>query len=92
MWPGCGNAYHGKKVTFWSPYHEKASLFKSIDTAIEWLTNEQTPANLIFLYHDQPDVVGHVYGPNSLQLLDELKKVCTDFYPLNVFSNISNQM
>ncbi|XP_071520027.1 bis(5'-adenosyl)-triphosphatase enpp4-like [Panulirus ornatus] len=75
MWPGCGTAYHGKNVTFWSPYHENASIIKSIDTAIEWLTNEQTPGNLVFLYHSQPDLVGHAYGPHSLQLLDELKKI-----------------
>ncbi|XP_042225610.1 bis(5'-adenosyl)-triphosphatase ENPP4-like isoform X5 [Homarus americanus] len=78
MWPGCDFAYRGKNVTFWSPYHERAALKESIDTSIQWFTNEQTPANLIFLYHEEPDHLGHIYGPNSSQVLKELKKIDED--------------
>ncbi|XP_069959854.1 ectonucleotide pyrophosphatase/phosphodiesterase family member 5-like isoform X2 [Cherax quadricarinatus] len=75
MWPGCGVAYRGKNVTFLSPFHQHALFNESIDKSIEWFTNERTPANLIFLYHEEPDHVGHIYGPNSSQVEEELRKI-----------------
>lgn len=57
--------------------------------AVKWLTHPMKPANLIFFYHDQPDVVGHVYGPNSSYYDQELKKVVIYYLlpaSLNVFT------
>ncbi|XP_045103889.1 bis(5'-adenosyl)-triphosphatase enpp4-like isoform X3 [Portunus trituberculatus] len=75
MWPGCDVTFHGRNVTYWEPYQHNASLSNSVDLAVKWLTHDMVPANLIFLYHDQPDMAGHVYGPDSSYYRDMLKKV-----------------
>lgn len=75
MWPGCDVPFHGRNVTYWEPYHASASLNNSVDLAVKWLTHAMLPANLIFLYHDQPDMAGHVYGTNSSYYSDMLKQV-----------------
>lgn len=75
MWPGCDAPFHGRNVTYWEPYHASASLNNSVDLAVKWLTHAMLPANLIFLYHDQPDMAGHVYGTNSSYYSDMLKQV-----------------
>ena len=36
-----------------------------MDYVIKWLTDETNPANLIFMYFDEPDAQGHDFGPNS---------------------------
>jgi predicted AlkP superfamily pyrophosphatase or phosphodiesterase len=36
-----------------------------MDFVVDWLTDETNPANLIFMYFDEPDHQGHEYGPNS---------------------------
>nr|XP_045597847.1 bis(5'-adenosyl)-triphosphatase enpp4-like [Procambarus clarkii]XP_045597848.1 bis(5'-adenosyl)-triphosphatase enpp4-like [Procambarus clarkii]XP_045597849.1 bis(5'-adenosyl)-triphosphatase enpp4-like [Procambarus clarkii] len=75
MWPGCNVAFRGKNVTFRSPFRPRTPFNESIDKSFEWLTNERTPANLVFLYHDEPDHMGHIYGPNSSQVKEELRKI-----------------
>ena len=35
---------------------------------MKWLTNETSPANLIFMYFDEPDTQGHRFGPNSKEV------------------------
>lgn len=75
MWPGCDVPFHGRNLTFYEPYHDNATFDEEVNLAIKWLTDPMKPANLIFLYHDQPDMAGHVYGPNSSYYDEELKKV-----------------
>lgn len=75
MWPGCDVPFHGRNVTYWEPYRYNSTLTESVDLAVKWLTHDMMPANLIFLYHNQPDMAGHVYSPESSYYSDELKKV-----------------
>ncbi|ROT85301.1 hypothetical protein C7M84_017774 [Penaeus vannamei] len=75
MWPGCDKTYRGRNVTYWTPYREDATFRESIDKAVEWMTDATTPANLVFLYVQEPDTVGHAYGPNSSYVVEELKKI-----------------
>ena len=57
------------------PFDKNVPITQLIETAIEWLTNDVNPANLVFLYFWQPDNLGHIYGPNSQIVIDELEKV-----------------
>ncbi|XP_050728274.1 bis(5'-adenosyl)-triphosphatase enpp4-like isoform X3 [Eriocheir sinensis] len=75
MWPGCAVPFHGRNVTFSEPYRDNATFDEEVDLAVKWLTHPMKPANLIFFYHDQPDMAGHVYGPNSSYYDEELKKI-----------------
>ncbi|XP_068241456.1 bis(5'-adenosyl)-triphosphatase enpp4-like isoform X1 [Palaemon carinicauda] len=75
MWPGCSATYHGRNLTFYDPYKPKKDLKESISLAFQWFNNAETPANLVFLYHEQPDASGHAYGPESPKILEELLKI-----------------
>ncbi|XP_066976914.1 bis(5'-adenosyl)-triphosphatase enpp4-like [Macrobrachium rosenbergii] len=75
MWPGCTATFHGRNVTFYEPYKPKAALKDSLSRAFQWFNDANTPANLIFLYHEQPDAAGHAYGAESPHILDELLKI-----------------
>ncbi|XP_064607164.1 uncharacterized protein LOC135471755 isoform X2 [Liolophura sinensis] len=43
-----------------------------IDGIIRWFLHNEKPVNLGLLYFDEPDLVGHAFGPNSKQLEDNL--------------------
>lgn len=46
-----------------------------IDKLIRWFDTEDCPINLGLLYFRQPDAIGHMYGPDSQQVVDEVKKL-----------------
>lgn len=46
-----------------------------VDLVIEWLLNEKKPANLIFLYFNDPDWAGHMYGPDSEEVNTKLREI-----------------
>lgn len=46
--------------------------------------DEETPANLVMLYFEEPDVHGHVYGPEANEVLKILKKLDNITYYLDV--------
>lgn len=75
MWPGCSFSYHGINVTHIERFKPNSNLRDKVDTAVKWMTHSYPQANLVMIYHDQPDQFGHVYGPNSPHVLEELKKV-----------------
>ncbi|CAL4124617.1 unnamed protein product, partial [Meganyctiphanes norvegica] len=74
-WPGCPYSYKDRNVTYWEPYNHSMTLHKKMDHAVWWMNNAEKPANLVFIYHDEPDWVGHVYGPNSPFVHEELLKI-----------------
>lgn len=39
------------------------------------MTHENKPANVVFLYHNEPDSSGHANGPDDQKTLDEIRKV-----------------
>jgi len=46
-----------------------------MDYAINWLTNETHPANLVFMYFEEPDKQGHSYGPDSSQVKEAIENL-----------------
>lgn len=74
-WPGCPFTYAGRNVTYWEPYNHSQTLQEKMDNAVWWMNNVEKPANLVMIYHDQPDWVGHVYGPDSPMVQKELLKI-----------------
>lgn len=65
MWPGGDFEYNGVKCTFSMSFNKTFEFEERVDTVMSWFTNEKTPANLVFLYLEEPDAVGHIYGPES---------------------------
>lgn len=43
----------------------KMAWNERVDTVMTWFTHGKTPANLVMLYIEEPDVSGHVYSPDS---------------------------
>lgn len=40
---------------------------------ISWMTNETKPANIVFLYHNEPDSHGHSFGAEDEETLEEVR-------------------
>lgn len=68
MWPGSGFAYENTSCTFTHAFDMNVTMTERVDIAIDWFKHEQTPANLVMLYIEQPDFLGHVYSPDSTQV------------------------
>lgn len=73
MWPGCEYTYQGFSATFIQQFNFSLSFKERIDKAIKWILDPNTPANLILLYFEEPDSHGHVFGPNSEQVTEQIK-------------------
>ena len=75
MWPGGNITFQNRHPTFYQNYVESHSWFDRVDTVISWITHPKTPANLIFLYFEQPDETAHHFGPDSDQVNDQLRRI-----------------
>lgn len=78
MWPGSSQAYGQKNdllPTYYRHYNDSVPWEERVDTVISWITNNTHPANLVFMYYDEPDTHGHVFGPNYEETLEEVSKV-----------------
>lgn len=65
MWPGGEFAYAGRNNTYTSAYKPGADPRTKVDTVMQWMISADQPANLVMLYFDEPDLMGHVYSPES---------------------------
>ncbi|MDA3821666.1 MAG: ectonucleotide pyrophosphatase/phosphodiesterase [Bacteroidales bacterium] len=64
FWVGSEAPIDGMQPTYWKPYDGKLSFESRVDTALYWLELplEKRP-RLIMLYFQEPDGVGHDFGP-----------------------------
>lgn len=65
MWPGGEFAYGNRSNTYTTAYKPDAKPRDKVDTVMRWLTSADQPANLVMLYFDEPDLMGHVHSPES---------------------------
>lgn len=75
MWPGSNFEYQNRSSTFYRGFNASTSWFERVDTVISWITDVRTPANLVYLYFEEPDHTGHEFGPESDQLNEQLRRV-----------------
>jgi len=75
-WPGASAEINNMNITFSEkyvdPYSNDSSylnLRQRFDKAISWFTDEETPVNLAMVYYEFPDKLGHIYGPESAEVL-----------------------
>ncbi len=68
FWVGSEAPVKGKHATYWKLYDESMTYEERIDTVVKWLSYipEKRPG-FITLYFDEPDAVGHDFGPVSPQ-------------------------
>lgn len=70
MWPGSKFPY-GVNDTLPTRIFEWENDYpfdKRVDIAVDWITDEETPVNLLFIYFEEPDEVAHGYGPESAEV------------------------
>lgn len=84
-WPGGGSRYsnhlpqYHRVTSIWSV----PSLPDTFNQGLEWAKNPKKPANLLVLYHNQPDFTSHDFGPFSSEvksLLREIDSHMKNFY------------
>jgi len=75
MWPGGDKTYRNVSPTYQWEFEETVSFRVRIDTALSWYTNVYKPANLVMLYLNEPDRIGHEFGPDSLQMKIALHEI-----------------
>jgi alkaline phosphatase D len=63
-WVGSEAPIQGRYPTYWKEYDESVPYLDRVDQVIDWLEMpyDKRPG-LVLLYFDEPDHVGHTYGP-----------------------------
>ncbi len=68
-WVGSEAKIKGFRPTYWKPYNHYLPYTQRIDTIIAWLNLPYSKRpKLITWYIDEPDGIGHNYGPESPQI------------------------
>lgn len=66
FWVGSEAAVKGIQPTYWKPYQHNFPYEARIDSVIAWLSlPQELRPRLVMLYFDEPDGVGHAYGPEA---------------------------
>ncbi len=76
FWVGSEAPVNGMHPTYWKPYSGKVPFEARVDTVIHWLKLpiEKRP-RLVLLYFQQPDGVGHDFGPVSAETGEVMKEM-----------------
>lgn len=77
MWPGTKYSYFNRSCTFMIPQNTNRSLSWTVrvDTVMSWLTNRDSPANLIFLFIEEPDHIAHQYSTESKRYRNTISRL-----------------
>lgn len=73
-WIGANVIFQEQNITY-IPYNKSKSYKQLIDQFIQLFTQENEPINFGALYFDEPDHVGHLYGPYSVQMKEKLEEL-----------------
>lgn len=74
FWVGSEAKIGGYYPTYYKNYESGINPYKKVDQAIEWLGYPiSSRPRLVCLYFEEPDHAGHVFGPNSIQVANEIK-------------------
>lgn len=68
MWAGSDYDYNGIKCTFTKTLDVNMTYEDRIETAFSWFSDENTPANLVMMYFEEPDEHAHAFGPDSAEV------------------------
>ena len=78
FWVGSEAPIGGYYPTYYKNYESGINPYDKVDQAIEWLEYPiSSRPRLVCLYFDEPDHAGHVYGPSSVEV-DEQIEVSND--------------
>jgi len=87
FWVGATAEIKNKRPTFWSYYDEELPFKSRIDSIYSWLNlPEIERPHLIMVYYHEPDLTGHINGPDSPELIAEVEKL--DNYLNTLFTEL----
>ena len=64
-WPGSEAIIKGLRPNIYRAYDQSVPFRPRIDTVIDWLTNSSHNIDFAMLYFHEPDLTGHMFGPDS---------------------------
>lgn len=74
FWPGSDVKIRGQYPTYYMKYDRHLSYEARVDRVIELLTRIEEPPNFFTIYFEEPDHTGHLFGPDSKQVLSAVQK------------------
>jgi alkaline phosphatase/predicted AlkP superfamily pyrophosphatase or phosphodiesterase len=75
FWPGSETPHDGKLPDYFFPYNNTMPFSTRVDQVVEWLTSSQLDRpDFITLYFEEPDHSGHLFGPDSPEVSEAVKK------------------
>jgi len=84
FWVGATAEIKGKRPSYWSYYDEELPFESRIDSIYYWLNlAENKRPHLVMAYYHEPDLTGHIDGPESQELIAEVEKL--DHYLAKLF-------
>lgn len=87
FWVGATAKIKNTRPSFWSYYDEDLPFDSRIDSIYNWLKLPATKRpHLIMAYYHEPDLTGHINGPESLELMYEVEEI--DSYLGKLFSKL----
>ncbi len=73
-WVGSEADIQGMRPSIWKLYDDKITFEQKIDSVITWLKRPETERpRLVMLYYSEPDHAGHVYGPDSKEVKEQVQ-------------------
>ncbi|XP_033737016.1 ectonucleotide pyrophosphatase/phosphodiesterase family member 5-like [Pecten maximus] len=75
FWPGSEAEIQGLRPNRWYKYNESITYDERVDIVINMLKVDKL--NFVTLYFHQPDLHGHIYGPNSPEVVDKIVEMDT---------------
>lgn len=74
FWVGSEAKIGGYYPTYYKEYESGINPYDKVDQAINWLELPiSSRPRLVCLYFNEPDHSGHVFGPNSIEVANEIK-------------------
>jgi len=79
FWVGSEVKIAGEYPTVYHSYNKSVPWKERVDEVVDWLSNEpingqHLDINLALLYFSQPDHFGHAYGPESVEVTEQIKR------------------
>lgn len=76
FWPGSDINITGQYPTEYRPFDASVAFEDRVDQVVEWLSRpDDTRPDWVSLYLQEPDGVGHAYGPDSVEVDNMLVRV-----------------
>ncbi len=74
FWVGSEAKIGGYYPTYYKNYESGINPYNKVDQAIDWLELPiPSRPRLVCLYFNEPDHAGHVFGPNSIEVTNQIK-------------------